>query len=89
MYRDHERLLNEHRVQQEQLRHHANTVRDSQQANDTLNAQLRQLLTEQAVLRDRVKPYLLQHRNDRRQLREQSQQLDALRALLSQFTPFV
>ncbi|MFW0755909.1 DNA-binding protein [Pseudomonas sp. H11T01] len=87
VYREHERLLNEHRAQQEQLRQQAKTVRDSQHTNDTLNEQLRQTLTDQAVLRERVKPYLLQHRENRRQLREQTRQIETLRTLLSQLAP--
>lgn len=87
VYREHERLLNEHRGQQEQLRQHAKTVRDNQHANDTLNAHLQQLITEHAVLRERVKPYLLQHREDRRQLREQARQIETLQTLLHQMTP--
>jgi hypothetical protein len=52
-----------------------------------LNEQLRQSLTEQAVLRERVKPYLLQHRENRRQLREQTRQIETLQTVLSQLAP--
>ncbi|PMU07222.1 MULTISPECIES: DNA-binding protein [unclassified Pseudomonas] len=86
VYCEHERLLNDHRRQQEQLRQHTKTIRDHQQTNDTLSEQVRKLLTEQAVLRDRVNPYLLQHRNDRRQLREQARQIETLQTLLRQLT---
>jgi hypothetical protein len=87
VYREHERLLNEHRAQQELLRQQTKNVRDSQHTNDVLSEQLRQSLTEQAVLRERVKPYLLQHRENRRQLREQTRQIETLRTLLSQLAP--
>ncbi|WP_454834590.1 DNA-binding protein [Pseudomonas lini] len=87
VYREQERLLNKHRAQQDALREHAKNLRDSQHANDRLNAQLQQLITEHAVLRERVKPYLLQHRQDRRQLREQARQIEMLQTLLRQMTP--
>ncbi|APC18315.1 hypothetical protein BLL42_22275 [Pseudomonas frederiksbergensis] len=87
VYREHERLLNEHRTQHMDLREQAKTLHDSQHAHDRLNAQLQQLMTEHVVLRERVKPYLLQHREDRRQLREQARQIETLQTLLRQLTP--
>ncbi|TFY85531.1 hypothetical protein DYL61_29455 [Pseudomonas nabeulensis] len=87
VYREHERLLHESRRQQEQLRQHTKTIRDHQQTNDRLSEQVRQLLTEQALLRDRVNPYLLQCRNDRRHLRGQARQIETLQTLLRQLTP--
>lgn len=89
VYRDHERLLNEHRAQQVDLRQQSQTLRHSQHTNDALNAQLQQLMTEHAVLRERIKPYLLQHREDRRQLREQARQIETLQALLRELTPSI
>lgn len=87
VYREQERLRNEFRVQQERLRQQAKSLHDSQHTNDVLHEQLRQSLTEQAVLRERVKPYLLQHRESRRQLREQARQIETLQTLLRQLTP--
>ncbi|VVO09571.1 hypothetical protein PS712_03345 [Pseudomonas fluorescens] len=87
VYRDQERLLNENRGHQEQLRQQAKSVHDSQLANDTLNARVQQLLTEQVMLRERVKPYFLRHREDRRRLRDQARQLETLQTLLHQVPP--
>jgi DNA repair exonuclease SbcCD ATPase subunit len=87
VYRDHERLLNENRAHLEQLRQQAKSVHDSQLANDTLTARVQQLLTEQAMLRERVKPYLFRHREDRRRLRDQARQLETLQTLLHQVPP--
>ena len=87
MYREHERVLNEYRGQQEQLRQHAKAVRDSHHTQDALNAQVQQLVTERALLRDRIKPYALELRKDRRQLREQARQIEALQTLLRKLKP--
>lgn len=87
VYREQERLRNEHRVVHAQLRQQTQTLRDTQQAHDALATKLQQLQTEYAVLRERVKPYLLQHRENRRQLREQARQIDTLQTLLRQLTP--
>lgn len=89
VYREQERLLNEHRAQQTNLRQQAQTLRDTQLALNASNAQLQELKTEQVVLRERVKPYLLQHRKDRRQLREQAGQIETLQTLLRQLTSSV
>jgi chromosome segregation ATPase len=89
VYRDQERLLNEHRVQQVNLRQQAQTLRETQVAHTALLAQLQQLITEHTVLRERVKPYLIQHRADRRQLREQAGQIETLQTLLRQLTSSV
>lgn len=87
VHREQERLRNEFRAQQERLRQHAKALYESQHTNDVLNEQLRQSLAEQAVLRERVKPYLLQHRENRRQLRVQARQIETLQTLLRQLTP--
>lgn len=70
-----------------QLRQQTQTLRDTQQAHDALATKLQHLQTEYAVLRERVKPYLLQHRENRRQLREQARQIKTLQTLLRQLTP--
>lgn len=87
VYREQERLRNEHRVVHAQLRQQTRTLRDTQQAHDALATKLQHLQTEYAVLRERVKPYLLQHRENRRQLREQARQIETLQTLLRQLTP--
>ncbi|PBJ18985.1 Chromosome partition protein Smc [Pseudomonas sp. ACN8] len=87
VYREQERLRNEHRVLHAQLRQQSQTLRDTQQAHDAQTTKLQQLQTEYAVLRERVKPYLLQHRENRRQMREQARQIETLQTLLRQLTP--
>jgi chromosome segregation ATPase len=89
LYREQERLLNEHRAQQVTGRQQAQTLRDIQHAERALQTQLQQALTEHAILRERVKPYLLKHREDRRQLREQTRQIETLQRLLYQLAPSV
>lgn len=86
VYREQERLLNEHRALHAQLRQQTQTLRGTQQAHDALATKLQQLKTEHAVIRERVKPYLLRHREDRRQLRQQARQIEALQTLLRQMT---
>jgi chromosome segregation ATPase len=87
VYRDQERLLNEHRAQQVTLRQQDQMLRDAQLAHQALNEQLQKLTTDHAILRGRVKPYLLQRREDRRHLREQARQLETLQRFLSQLPP--
>ena len=87
LYREQERLLNEHRAQQVTGRQQAQTLRDIQHAERALRTQLQQVLTEHAILRERVKPYLLKHREDRRQLREQTRQIETLQRLLHLLAP--
>lgn len=89
VYREHERVLNECRGQQEQIRQHAKVMRDAQRTQDLLNTQVQQMVTERAVLRDRVKPYALELRKDRRQLRDQARQIETLQTLLRDLTPTV
>ena len=89
VYRDQERLLKDHRDQQQQLRTQEKALRESQQTQATMNGQLQKMMTEHAVLRERFKPHLLQHRKDRRQLREQARQIETLQTLLRQLTPSV
>ncbi|MNC27066.1 hypothetical protein D3C75_752260 [compost metagenome] len=69
------------------MRQQSQTLRDTQQAHDARATKLQQLQTEYAVLRERVKPYLLQHRENRRQMREQARQIETLQTLLRQLTP--
>lgn len=87
VYREQERLLNEYRVQQASLRQQIHALEDCQRTKDIVNGQLQQLITEHAILRERVKPYVLQQREDRRQLREQARQIEMLQTLLRQMTP--
>jgi len=87
VHREQERLFNEHRALQAQLRQETRTLRGTERAHDALATQLQLLKTEHAVLRERVKPYLLRHREDRRQLREQARQIETLQTLLHQMTP--
>lgn len=87
VYREQERLLNEYRAQQTNLRQQIQALEDCQRTKDIVNGQLQQLITEHAVLRRRVRPYLLQHREDRRQLREQARQIETLQTLLRDLTP--
>lgn len=87
VYRELERLLNEYRVQRANVRQQIEALEDCQRTKDIVSGQLQQLITEHAVLRRRVRPYLLQHREDRRQLREQARQIETLQTLLRQMTP--
>ncbi|MHC8381906.1 DNA-binding protein [Pseudomonas sp. LB3P14] len=87
VYREQERLLNEYRAQQANLRQQIQALEDCQRTKDIVNGQLQQLITEHAVLRGRVRPYLLQHREDRRQLREQARQIETLQTLLRHMSP--
>lgn len=87
VYREQERLLNEHRALQAELRQQTQTLRSTQQAHDALATQLQLLKTEHTVLRERFNPYLLRHREHRQQLREQARQIETLQTLLRQMTP--
>ncbi|CAG8867743.1 Chromosome partition protein Smc [compost metagenome] len=87
VYREQERLLNEHRALHTELRQKTQTLHETQQAHDALATKRQQLQTDHAVLRERVKPYLLRHREDRRQLREFARHIETLQALLRQLTP--
>ena len=89
VYREQERLLNEYRAQQAISRQQTQTLIKTQRDYNTLNAQLQKLMTEHTILRERVKPYLLQYRHDRRQLREQARQIEVLQALLRQMAPSI
>ncbi|MBZ9783627.1 DNA-binding protein [Pseudomonas sp. REP124] len=87
VYRDHERLLNEHRALQAKLRAQLNDLHHAQQSYEVLTVTLQQLQTEHAVLREHVKPYLLRRREDGRKIREQARQIETLQTLLRQLAP--